>query len=541
MLLFFCRVNGRELLSYSSLACKKIYLFTKSKKLRTPSPGEHVPKNGLFAILRTVMEETTVGAEVVLRNGASIEPRIIAEFINSVDTKTSLQRPAYVEMALRRAPSELPLPWRDECQYVAERGGALIAHFLVLHVEERHQFVHIVCAFSGHASQDEIKEAFQAYLDLLFRHKHLHKVCLLVDLNSDFFFTIAQRLSLYLEGTLRKHLALDGEWYDVALFAQTVEDREQVDRGPPVQGPLREEKYEWLVQQARYDKVHLGVVRAIILRAQRDEIRVLLLKKAEGTSFSNLEEPPGGRILEKESLQDALKRVVHEQTGLSISDDIYYLTAFDFTTDAGERVREFVFRVKPKAWDVVVHPKEHESFSWVLLQDLPSSHLHPDLIQVLSSYSPTLSYETEGVPIHEHEAIVELVRPPSLQLEEVLLVGHHLDAYAAKGLSMIEPIGLILRNSANRIVGGLTAELAYGCLSICRIWVDPAWRLSGWGRKLIARAESIARERGCDFATTFVMDWEYLPFFQKLGYIIEGQYTGYQNASRQFRFRKSLT
>jgi GNAT superfamily N-acetyltransferase len=158
----------------------------------------------------------------------------------------------------------------------------------------------------------------------------------------------------------------------------------------------------------------------------------------------------------------------------------------------------------------------------------------------LSSYSPTLSYETEGVPVHEHEAAVELVRPPSLQLEEVLLVGHHLDAYAAKGLAMIEPIGLILRNSANRIVGGLTAELAYGCLRIRRIWVDPAWRLSGWGRKLIARAESIARERGCDFATTFVMDWEYLPFFQKLGYIIEGQYTGYQNASRQFRFRKSL-
>jgi GNAT superfamily N-acetyltransferase/ADP-ribose pyrophosphatase YjhB (NUDIX family) len=486
------------------------------------------------------MEEMTVRSEVVLRNGTSVEARAIAEFINSVDTKTSLPRPAYVEMDLRLSPGELPLAWKEERQYIAEREGTLIAHFLVLHVDERHRFAHIVCAFAGDSSANEIKEAFQAYLDHLFRTKHLHKVCLLVDLNSDFFFTIAQRLSLYLEGTLRKHLALDGEWYDVALFAQTVEDREQADRGPPVRGPLREEKYDWLVRQAGYDKVHLGVVRAIILRAQRDEIRVLLLKKTAGPTFSNLEEPPGGRILENEDLQDALKRVVRDQTGLSISDDIYYLTAFDFTTDAGERVREFVFRVKPKTWDVVTNSRDHESFSWILLQDLPSSHLHPDLIQVLSSYSPTLSYETEGVPVHEHEAAVELVRPPSLQLEEVLLVGHHLDAYAAKGLAMIEPIGLILRNSANRIVGGLTAELAYGCLRIRRIWVDPAWRLSGWGRKLIARAESIARERGCDFATTFVMDWEYLPFFQKLGYIIEGQYTGYQNASRQFRFRKSL-
>ena len=427
------------------------------------------------------------------------------------------------------------MPWREERQYVADRGGILIAHFLILRVDERNQYVHIACAFSEHATQNEIKEAFKGYLDLLFRNKHLHKVCLLVDLNSDFFFTVAQQLSLYLEGTLRKHLFLNGEWYDVALFAQTLEDREQSDRGSPTRGPL-EEKYEWLVRQAGYDKVHLGVVRAIIVRIQREDIRVLLLKRAK----SNLEEPPGGKIQEGESLQDALKRVIHDQTGLEISDDIYYLTAFDFSTDVGERVREFVFRVKPKTWEVSTDPKNHESFSWMPLQDLPSSHLHPDLIQVLSSYSPTLSYETEGVPVHEHEAAVELVRPPSLQLEEVLLVGHHLDAYAAKGLAMIEPIGLILRNSANRIVGGLTADLAYGCLSIRRLWVDPAWRLSGWGRKLVERAESIARERGCDFAATFVMDWEYLPFFQKLGYIIEGQYTGYQNASRQFRFRKNL-
>ena len=478
------------------------------------------------------MEETT---NVVLRNGSTVEARAIAEFINSVDTKTSLPRPAYVDMALHQ-PSISP-SWQEERQYIAERGGLLIAHFLILQADESHQYINIACAFSGNATQDEIKNAFRDYLELVFSHKHLHKVCLLVDLNSDFFFTIAQQLSLYLEGTLRKHLSLDGEWYDVALFAQTLEDRKQTDRGPPVRGPLLEEKYEWLVRQAGYDKVHLGAVRAIIVRMQRDDNRILLLKGAK----TDLEEPPGGKIQEGETIQNALKRVVHDQTGLSISDDIYYLTAFDFTTDAKERVREFVFRVKPKSWDVVTDPTTHESFSWLPLQDLPSSHLHPDLIQVLSSYSPTLSYETEGVPIHEHEAVVELVRPPSLQLEEVLLVGHHLDAYAAKGLAMIEPLGLILRNSANRIVGGLTAELAYGCLSICRIWVDPAWRLSGWGKKLIARAESIARERGCDFATTFVMDWEYLPFFQKLGYIIEGQYTGYQNASRQFRFRKSLT
>ena len=239
------------------------------------------------------MEETTVSTEIVLRNGSTVETRALAEFMNSVDTKTSLPRPSYVEMALQQ--SSLPQSWHEDRQYVAERGGALIAHFLVLFVDERHQYIHIACAFSGHAAQDEIKTAFREYLDLVFHNKHLHKVCLLVDLSSDFFFTIAQQLSLYLEGTLRKHLALDGEWYDVALFAQTLEDRSRPIEGLPVRGPLREEKYEWLVRQAGYDKVHLGIVRAVIIRIQRDDIRVLLLKGAK----KDLEEPPRRKIRRK--------------------------------------------------------------------------------------------------------------------------------------------------------------------------------------------------------------------------------------------------
>jgi GNAT superfamily N-acetyltransferase len=184
--------------------------------------------------------------------------------------------------------------------------------------------------------------------------------------------------------------------------------------------------------------------------------------------------------------------------------------------------------------------RAHESFHWLPLQELPTSRLHPDLIHILSSYSPTLAYETEEMPMHEHEAAIELVRPTSPQLEETLLVGHHLDAYAAKGLSMIEPLGLILRDSANRIVGGLTVDIAYGCLYLRRLWVDPNWRRVGWGKKLVMRAESIALERGCTFAVGHVMDWEDIPFFQKTGYSIESYSDGYQNSSRQFRFRKEL-
>lgn len=486
------------------------------------------------------MEETLSSTKVQVRSGAGVEYRTIAEFISSVDTRTSLPRMAYSEIDRQEAPADFPVAWRADRQWIVERGSELIGHFVVLQVNEQHRYVNVACVFACRATEHEIREGFESFFSILFRTKGIHKVCLFVDPAASFFFTLAQKLCLYLEGTLRRHLSVNGEWYDVALFAQTAEDREEIDQGPVIQGPVKEDRYDWLIRQAEYDNVHLGVVRAILLQMDKQAIRVLLLKNSSEAPFPGVEEPPGGKLEQGESLKDALHRIVKNQVGLSISDDIYYLTSFDFTTDMGQRVREFVFRVKPTSWNVTIAPKEYESYTWMLLQDLPKTRLHPDLIQVLSSYSLTLSYETEGVPLHEHEAAIELVRPLSPQLEETLVVGHHLDAYAAKGLPMIEPMGLILRDSSNRIVGGLTADLAYGCLSFRRIWVDPSWRNSGWGKKLIARAESIARERGCTFAVAAVMDWESLPFFQKLGYIIEGQYTGYQNASRQFRFRKPL-
>ncbi len=478
--------------------------------------------------------------QVTVRRSVPSDTQQIEALIHSGDVKTSLPRSAYAALDLRTPSPDFPIARREDRQYVVEKNGEVIGHFLLWSLYERHQHAEVVCAFSAKTSERDMKEAFDAVLDILFRQLQLHKVSFLVHPSFLFFFTVAQHLSFLLEGTLRQEFALNGEWYDIAVFSQIAKERELFTLEGAQRIAAVEGGYDWLIRQAAYDNIHVGVVRAILLRIDKDKIHVLLLKKSTGSPFSGLEEAPGSKVLDGESLFQALKRAVKEQTDLEISKEIHYLTCFDFTTDTGQRIREFVFRVKPMTWDVHIKPEDHESFDWILLQDLPSSHLHPDLVHILSSYSPTLAYETEEMPVHEHEAAIELVRPSSLQLEETLLIGHHLDAYAAKGLSMIDPIGLILRDSANRIVGGLGADLAYGCLFVRRIWVDPNWRRVGWGKKLMARAESIAREKGCTFAIGNVMDWEDIPFFQKIGYSIESQYTGYLGASRQFRFRKEL-
>jgi ribosomal protein S18 acetylase RimI-like enzyme len=53
-------------------------------------------------------------------------------------------------------------------------------------------------------------------------------------------------------------------------------------------------------------------------------------------------------------------------------------------------------------------------------------------------------------------------------------------------------------------------------------------------------AEKIGRKHGALFVTLSTMDWEALPFYQKLGYSIEFTRTGYEKDSKMFMLRKNL-
>lgn len=53
-------------------------------------------------------------------------------------------------------------------------------------------------------------------------------------------------------------------------------------------------------------------------------------------------------------------------------------------------------------------------------------------------------------------------------------------------------------------------------------------------------AEKIGRERLCTFAAVDTMDWEALPFYEKLGYSVEFVRKGFENESKMFMLRKNL-
>lgn len=147
---------------------------------------------------------------------------------------------------------------------------------------------------------------------------------------------------------------------------------------------VKDFQYDSLLATADHDAIDVIVVRAVILKMRPKQIEVLLLRRMTNVDLPGVEETPGGTLHTGESLFQALERQVKDTIGLTIEKEIFFLTSFDFTSNDGKKVREFVFRVHPTSWDVSLQGNEYGSFCWLPLQDLPSTKLHPDMIQILS-------------------------------------------------------------------------------------------------------------------------------------------------------------
>ncbi|MGE3954461.1 MAG: GNAT family N-acetyltransferase [Parachlamydiales bacterium] len=125
--------------------------------------------------------------------------------------------------------------------------------------------------------------------------------------------------------------------------------------------------------------------------------------------------------------------------------------------------------------------------------------------------------------------------------EEAHLTGElNREAIAAKGVSPIRHFALLCRRADGALIGGATGVSLFGALYIDTLWVDPSLRGSGLGTRLIEGCEKIARERGCTFLYLQTMDWQALPFYQKVGYQIEFARHGFEKDSTMYLMRKGL-
>lgn len=109
-----------------------------------------------------------------------------------------------------------------------------------------------------------------------------------------------------------------------------------------------------------------------------------------------------------------------------------------------------------------------------------------------------------------------------------------------RGFDALDFFAFFIRDENNTIVGGCNGGTLYGGLHIDSLWVSDVIRNKGWGTKLVEAALTYGKEKNCNFATVNTMDWEALGFYQKLGFKIEFQRSGFLKNSVFYFLRKEF-
>lgn len=126
--------------------------------------------------------------------------------------------------------------------------------------------------------------------------------------------------------------------------------------------------------------------------------------------------------------------------------------------------------------------------------------------------------------------------------QDIQILGDGIIAYAKlkKNQPTIRTFAFFLRDKTNTIQGGCHGSMYYGCLYIDLLWIDEPFRGTQWGTRLMRSAEELGKANGCLFSTVNTMDWEALGFYQKLGYDIEYQRSGYLHDSTLYFLKKEF-
>ena len=128
--------------------------------------------------------------------------------------------------------------------------------------------------------------------------------------------------------------------------------------------------------------VSAGIDRMVVAAVIRDGNTALLLERSPQDYLGGLFELPGGLVETGETLSQALRREVAEETGLALCRLDRYLGSFDYHSQSGRLTRQFNFQATPPETPAVIL-SEHASFAWVRLAELPHYPASPEVQELL--------------------------------------------------------------------------------------------------------------------------------------------------------------
>ena len=121
-----------------------------------------------------------------------------------------------------------------------------------------------------------------------------------------------------------------------------------------------------------------GIAQFVVGALITDEAgRVLLLRRRPDDFLDGLWELPGGGVEPGEGLEDALRREVLEETGLTVTGVTGYVGSFDYSSDNNLTTRQFTpfdpleTARRPEKHEPIVLT-EHDDSTWADLTELPT-------------------------------------------------------------------------------------------------------------------------------------------------------------------------
>lgn len=125
-----------------------------------------------------------------------------------------------------------------------------------------------------------------------------------------------------------------------------------------------------------------GIDRLVVAAVIRDGDRVLLLERNPADYLGGLFELPGGVVEPGETLPQALRREVAEETGLILAASDRYRGGFDYRSQGGRLTRQFNFQLTAPETPAIIL-SEHAGFAWVGIAELAQYPVSPEVRELL--------------------------------------------------------------------------------------------------------------------------------------------------------------
>ncbi|WP_282940236.1 GNAT family N-acetyltransferase [Paenibacillus sp. RC67] len=102
------------------------------------------------------------------------------------------------------------------------------------------------------------------------------------------------------------------------------------------------------------------------------------------------------------------------------------------------------------------------------------------------------------------------------------MIEYNLHHFPADLRGKYEEMHLFAKNKEGQIFGGMVGEICWNWLEVQYLFVDEEHRRLGYGKELMTQAETIAREKNCDFIKLDTLSFQALDFYLKLGFEVFG-------------------